>query len=209
MVREDLDEQSVCLERQQKGVSCTWCQKSRPGIAKKPLSAFDVALLRKCRQQRTLTTRAVCRECQQLGAKKRTEETLVECQDCGALCAQNEFTKEKRARLRRLEISRVRRAVCEQATDHVQLAQRQCRACETHLPLHAFAKDSRTCHACMQGSCAQRGKRGQYRAGTLCLACAYPPCLSCDKPRPRNGKYHVKQMPVWQCHTCKISASTS
>ena len=59
-----------------------------------------------------------------------------------------------------------------------------------------------TCEACSVKSCPKCGQILGPKAqdGAWCLACAYPPCASCGRPRPRTrSEYHAQVMPTWAC----------
>ena len=63
-----------------------------------------------------------------------------------------------------------------------------------------------TCEACTVKSCLKCGQVLGPKApdGALCLACAYPPCESCGRSRPRtHSEYHAQVMPRWTCAACQ------
>ena len=61
-----------------------------------------------------------------------------------------------------------------------------------------------TCEACTVKSCPKCGEvlGAKAQTGTLCLACAYPPCESCGSQRPQESRYRVNVMPQWTCEAC-------
>ena len=66
-----------------------------------------------------------------------------------------------------------------------------------------------TCEACSVKSCPKCGQILGPKAqdGAWCLACAYPPCESCGRPRPRTrSEYHAQVMPTWTCEACSRTA---
>ena len=68
-----------------------------------------------------------------------------------------------------------------------------------------------TCEACTVKSCPKCGEvlRPKAEDGALCLACAYPPCESCGRPRPRtHSEYHAQVMPTWTCEACSGNSHT-
>ena len=68
-----------------------------------------------------------------------------------------------------------------------------------------------TCEACTVKSCPKCGEvlRPKAEDGALCLACAYPPCESCGRPRPRtHSEYHAQVMPTWTCTACRGNSQT-
>ena len=68
-----------------------------------------------------------------------------------------------------------------------------------------------TCEACTVKSCPKCGEvlRPKAEDGALCLACAYPPCESCGRPRPRtHSEYHAQVMPTWTCAACRGNSLT-
>ena len=68
-----------------------------------------------------------------------------------------------------------------------------------------------TCEACSVKSCPKCGQILGPKAqdGAWCLACAYPPCESCGRPRPRmRCEYHAQVMPTWTCEACSGNSHT-
>ena len=68
-----------------------------------------------------------------------------------------------------------------------------------------------TCEACSVKSCPKCGQILGPKAqdGAWCLACAYPPCASCGRPRPRTrSEYHAQVMPTWTCEACSGNSPT-
>ena len=68
-----------------------------------------------------------------------------------------------------------------------------------------------TCEACSVKSCPKCGHILGPKAqdGAWCLACAYPPCASCGRPRPRTrSEYHAQVMPTWTCEACSENSHT-
>ena len=68
-----------------------------------------------------------------------------------------------------------------------------------------------TCEACSVKSCPKCGQILGPKAqdGAWCLACAYPPCESCGRPRPRTRcEYHAQVMPTWTCEACSGNSHT-
>ncbi|CAL1152363.1 unnamed protein product [Cladocopium goreaui] len=68
-----------------------------------------------------------------------------------------------------------------------------------------------TCEACSVKSCPKCGQILGPKAqdGAWCLACAYPPCESCGRPRPRtHSEYHAQVMPTWTCEACGGNSHT-
>ena len=62
-----------------------------------------------------------------------------------------------------------------------------------------------TCETCRKKVCSQCGAALADTAGknTWCAQCAFPPCTSCGRARPQNGKYHGKVLPRWTCAPCR------
>ena len=73
---------------------------------------------------------------------------------------------------------------------------------------HAKHKHMRRwkCPDCQKKACPKCGKAkavaGTAAKNAWCQECAYPPCQSCGAPRPRDTRYHAKQVPGWQCSGC-------
>ena len=68
-----------------------------------------------------------------------------------------------------------------------------------------------TCEACSVKSCPKCGQILGPKAqdGAWCLACAYPPCERCGRPRPRTrSEYHAQVMPIWTCEACSGNSHT-
>ena len=63
--------------------------------------------------------------------------------------------------------------------------------------------------ACSVKSCPKCGQILGAQDGAWCLACAYPPCASCGRPRPRTrSEYHAQVMPTWTCEACSENSHT-
>ena len=85
-----------------------------------------------------------------------------------------------------------------------------CESCGSQRPqesrYHVKVMPHWTCEACTVKSCAKCGLVLGPKApdGALCLACAYPPCESCGRSRPRtHSEYHAQVMPRWTCAACQ------
>ena len=85
-----------------------------------------------------------------------------------------------------------------------------CESCGSQRPrksgYHVTAMPRWTSEACTVKSCPKCGQVLGPKAqdGALCLACAYPPCESCGRSRPRtHSEYHAQVMPRWTCAACQ------
>ena len=90
-----------------------------------------------------------------------------------------------------------------------------CESCGSQRPrrsgYHVTAMPRWTCEACSVKSCPKCGQSLDPKAqdGAWCLACAYPPCDSCGRPRPRTrSEYHAQVMPRWTCEACRGNSLT-
>ena len=90
-----------------------------------------------------------------------------------------------------------------------------CESCGSERPrrsgYHVAAMPRWTCEACSVKSCPMCGQSLDPKAqdGAWCLACAYPPCNNCGRPRPRTrSEYHAQVMPRWTCEACRGNSLT-